>query len=80
MKLKKFNEDRNTNNFYLCFWIGPDGGDRESYSVYYSKLVEANSEEEALEIYFKSGKAFAYQKDEPTDPSYYGVKKMDIIK
>jgi len=79
MKLKKFNENLDISNLYLCFWIG-DGGDRESYSVYYSKLVEANSEEEALEKYFKSGKAFAYQKDEPTDPSYYGVKKMNIIK
>lgn len=35
------------NKFYLCFWVG-DGGDRESYSVYYSKLVLANSKDEAL--------------------------------
>lgn len=78
MKLKKFNEDINTNNLYLCFWIGPDGGDRESYSVYYSELVEATSEKKALEIYLKSGKAFAYNEGDPID--YYGVEKMNIMK
>jgi hypothetical protein len=43
----------NLNNmkYFLCFWEG-DGGDRESCSVYYSKLVIANNEDEAFEKYF----------------------------
>lgn len=62
--------------FYLCFWIG-DGSDRESYSVYYSKLVLANNDEEALDKYLESGKNFT--KNDNRD--YYGViEMMDIIK
>mgnify|MGYP001143049925 CR=1 FL=1 len=63
--------------FYLCFWIGDDGGDRESYSVYYSKLVLANNSEEAIDKYLASGKNFS-QND---NRDYYGVIEMnDIIK
>jgi hypothetical protein len=62
--------------FYLCFWVG-DGCDRESYSVYYSKLVLANSEEEALDKYMASGKTYAQEDNR----DYFGVIEMkDIIK
>lgn len=61
---------------FLCFWVG-DHGDRESYSVYYSELVQANNKEDALDKYLKSGKAFAY--DEDTNKDYYGVIEMKPI-
>lgn len=32
--------------YYLIYWEG-DGGDRESYSVFYSKLVIAKDENDA---------------------------------
>lgn len=61
---------------FLCFWVG-DGSDRESYSVYYSELVQANNKKEALDKYLNSGKAFAY--DEDTYKEYYDVIEMKPI-
>jgi hypothetical protein len=40
------------NNLWLVFWEG-DGGDSESYSVFYSKIVNAKTKTEALEKYAK---------------------------
>jgi hypothetical protein len=62
--------------FYLCFWVG-DECDSESYNVYYSKLVLANSKEEALDKYMASGKTYAQEDNR----DYFGVIEMkDIIK
>jgi len=36
--------------YYLIYWEG-EGGDSESYSVFYSKLIQADSEIEAWEIW-----------------------------
>lgn len=68
--------DVSESKFYLCFWVG-DGGDRESYSVYYSKLVLARSRNEALDKYISSGKNFAHHNNK----DYYDAIEMkDIIK
>lgn len=60
--------------YYLCFWVG-DGGDRESYSVYYSKLVIAGDEDEALDKYIKSDK-----KLDPNKEFYDVIEMKDIIR
>lgn len=59
---------------WLCFWVG-DGSDRESYSTYYSTLVEAKTKEEALEIYLASDEKFANG-----DINDYDAIEMKIIK
>ena len=81
-RIKRFNENSELNisdvsdsKFYLCFWVG-DGGDRESYSVYYSKLVLAHSRDEALDKYISSGKNFAQHNNK----DYYDAIEMkDVI-
>jgi len=35
-------------NHWLVCWVG-DGGDSESYSVFYTKVVQAETKDEALE-------------------------------
>lgn len=37
---------------FLVFWIG-DGGDSESYSVYYSNIVSATTRQLAIREYVK---------------------------
>jgi len=37
---------------FLVFWVG-DGGDSESYSVYYSKIITAPTKELAIREYVK---------------------------
>ena len=68
--------DISDSKFYLCFWVG-DGGDRESYSVYYSKLVLADNIDEALDKYIKSGKNVPQHNNK----DYYDAIEMkDVIK
>jgi hypothetical protein len=65
--------DTENKKLYLCFWVG-DGGDRESYSVFYSKLVLAGDKDEALDKYISSGKNFGQDKE------YYDAIEMKVIK
>ena len=64
---------------FICYWIGVDGGDRESYNVFYSEIVEAIDGDEALEKYFASGRAFAYDVNNPNPKEFYGAFEMKGI-
>ncbi len=57
---------------FLVFWVG-DGGDRESCSVYYSTLVHAISETEAIDKYFNKFKP-NHSRDQ------YDVLEMEPLK
>lgn len=60
--------------YFLCFWVG-DGAD--CYNVFYSELVLARNKDEALEKYFASGKAFAYNGGANTN-HYEAIEKIVI--
>lgn len=66
-------ETENNKKFYLCFWVGVDGGDREAYNVFYSELVLAADKDEAIDKYISSGKNF-------TQKEYYDAIEMKILK
>lgn len=57
---------------YLVFWIG-DGGDRESYNVYHSKIITGITKKEVIMKYVKSRDLLG--DDELTDINYdyYGA-------
>ena len=60
--------------YYLIYWEG-EGGDRESYSVFYSKLIQADSEIEAWEIWKNR-----FPNYQIGDEDNHGIEKMDIWK
>lgn len=62
-------------NYYLVYWIG-DGGDNESYSVFYTRLTQAKDEDEAWKNVLPTIK-----KEDDTNPNreYYGIKKIKLI-
>jgi hypothetical protein len=67
--------------YFLCFWVGEDGGDRESYSVYYSYLVMADNKDEALLKYLTVNPR-RYDEDTISNKDLFGVReilKNDII-
>lgn len=55
---------------FLVFWEG-DGSDRESYSVFYSTLVKANSKEEALDKFIENSKHLSEE-----DKSFYDAYEI----
>jgi len=60
--------------YYLIYWEG-EGGDSESYSVFYSKLIQADSEIEAWEIWKNR-----FPNYQIGDEDNHGIEKMDIWK
>lgn len=77
--LKSFNEEilnlSDGDKLFICAWEG-DGGDRESCSIFYSKVVKAKSRKEALEKYFNSGEKFGESGD---ISKYVAVEIRNII-
>lgn len=61
--------------YFLCFWVG-DGGDNESYNVYYSSLVIARNKSEALKKYFKEVKSDV---DEDSKKYYKTLEMKNVI-
>lgn len=66
---------------FLVFWVG-DGGDSESYSVYYSNIVSAPTKELAIREYVKKQDRLA-DTDVALDNinyEYYGTIPCDKLK
>ncbi len=57
---------------WIVCWVG-DGGDRESYSIFYSKVVKANTRDEALE---KGMKNLGFQSE---NKEHYHAEEINII-
>lgn len=66
---------------YLVFWIG-DGGDRESNSVYYSKLIKGDNETDVIKKYISYSDNIDIEKIyfDDYNKEYYGTIKVDDLK
>ena len=72
---------------YLVFWIGPDGGDRESCSVYYSKIVNESTKTKAIKVFIRDWEGISnlidideYMEENELTLDYYGTLDCTELK